>query len=797
MDLIRVFIETAFCRNTPDAIEDSKRVAMISPDERQMMITNKQFVNVARRNHPEYSDDNLALLYELSCLEWCFNADTQRKNIFFALPSFTQHILQISEEEPIVDFNHLFRWQQLSQLTGEDLLVCAHLAYAERFSQNKRNIFSWATILSSSNMELRQYLRQEGVSDLHQHLKASTDVFGISWVCLMNIVQHRMSKFYKIVDERKEADHLYLEYIEAAAIRYALFETFFHNKSVDEDIINKIVSKARFGDTSLLQARINMLRYAKNKTLDYACNESKEFFDVFCGERRFLYVALKTIYRGTDERITRLFYRYVLIKGRIREKMVQINKNIGFANFSRYEERKEMFIEGYKAYEQLLKILPLYEASKHHGVRYAETRIAPKPMFKFLLKAHSETEELIKKGLGKDSNMEWHIIYHFIKKEDEHKCDRYMPRNHRVRIEVRNQAVALKKLLSTVPDFVGIDAANSEMYCRPEVFAQAYRYLDDGRLKRTYHVGEDFYDLTDGIRAIDEAVKFLQLRQGDRLGHCIALGIDPEEYYSFHHWHIPVPKQVLLDNMVWLYFESKRYNIILPPIVEGLILNEYRKLIYMYEKAIQPITMEEYYYSMKLRGDSPYTYTKSAFSYIIKDWNSMAQDGKYEYQTYRGMKSVPEIFKTYHFNKDVKKIGNEVVDFKVPHELANVLKDLQDSIMGMLAKKQICIECCPTSNVKIGRLEQYSKHPVFRFLPIYNSGQLHPSVTINTDDLGIFTTSLENEYALLVLALLKEKDKNGNLKYESRQLRQWLNIIIQNGKIYQFRHLKKNFYCRE
>lgn len=40
------------------------------------------------------------------------------------------------------------------------------------------------------------------------------------------------------------------------------------------------------------------------------------------------------------------------------------------------------------------------------------------------------------------------------------------------------------------------------------------------------------------------------------------------------------------------------------------------------------------------------------------------------------------------------------------------------------------------------------------------------SVSINTDDQGVFDTLLENEYALMVLALEKAKDEEGNKLYD-------------------------------
>ena len=56
---------------------------------------------------------------------------------------------------------------------------------------------------------------------------------------------------------------------------------------------------------------------------------------------------------------------------------------------------------------------------------------------------------------------------------------------------------------------IGVDAANNELYCRPEVFAQAFRYLKNftghyrdintfqkrptKSINFTFHAGEDFY----------------------------------------------------------------------------------------------------------------------------------------------------------------------------------------------------------------------------------------------------------------------------------------------------------------
>ena len=55
------------------------------------------------------------------------------------------------------------------------------------------------------------------------------------------------------------------------------------------------------------------------------------------------------------------------------------------------------------------------------------------------------------------------------------------------------------------------------------------------------------------------------------------------------------------------------------------------------------------------------------------------------------------------------------------------------------------------------------------------------NVSINTDDAGIFATSLENEYAYIALAMEKERDENGNAIYSRRNIYKWIDNIRQMG----------------
>ena len=54
-------------------------------------------------------------------------------------------------------------------------------------------------------------------------------------------------------------------------------------------------------------------------------------------------------------------------------------------------------------------------------------------------------------------------------------------------------------------------------------------------------------------------------------------------------------------------------------------------------------------------------------------------------------------------------------------------------------------------------------------------------VSINTDDQGVFSTYIENEYAILALAMEKCKDENGNRIYNRAMIMKWLDNIRENG----------------
>lgn len=608
-----------------------------------------------------------------------------------------------------------------------------------------------------------------------------------------------------------------------------------------------------------LSKNIEVLRYdlghqfeyrGNTEVIDYAIpknihiqNLNKSY--VFYGERKLLYDCFKLIYSRDKKFKSKiyLFHAYLLIKAQFRAELIQVNDKVGFGNFSMYQDRKEFFLPDDSIYHTAFMNLAVHDTKSHSEISSFELRVAPKDdtlKLKSSLEGYNKAlhhEAILSKQLLPSSsesdnkfNLKAHNIFytiHYIKKGDSKKysdmLQEVLCRHHDLRLEIKKQSIAISQLresYSEISDLIrGIDAASSEFRASPEVFAQGFRYLKNHKLKgyfnhlkekleepkiyATYHAGEDFYDLVDGLRAIDECIRFLNLTQGDRIGHALALGIDVKEYYNFKQFKLMLPKQIVLDNIVWLLAKIRKFGI-------GIHRNEINRLEKLYENLFYELytanfdensLLEQkyihhttYFDAWKLRGDDPYLYLNNLRDDIyakpnLTYWERCRINEEYpRNKNIRNNIDIKCLYQQYHFNAKIKKAGAEIKQFEISHAYMELVEAVQFKMMHELKNKNIAIETNPTSNYLIGTFKRYSKHPITKFFnlgleldheAIKNCPQL--SVSINTDDQGIFSTSLENEYALMAIALEKEKDESGNLKYNSSMIYEWLERIRLMG----------------
>ena len=136
----------------------------------------------------------------------------------------------------------------------------------------------------------------------------------------------------------------------------------------------------------------------------------------------------------------------------------------------------------------------------------------------------------------------------------------------------------------------------------------------------------------------------------------------------------------------------------------------------------------------------------------------------------------------YHYDVTAKKNGLKTYSFSVDDEYIELIGRFQAYMQKDIAKRGIGVECNPTSNMLIGTFQYYDKHPILAFNNHYledDCDNAQIKVSINTDDLGVFDTSLRNEYALLLSSICRKRHQEGNFNDEA--VYEYLNYIRETG----------------
>lgn len=568
------------------------------------------------------------------------------------------------------------------------------------------------------------------------------------------------------------------------------------------------------------------LDYAFTKHLAKDINSD---YRIMVGERFFLFQCFAAFFSGRfSSYVQWLFYTYLLLKSVFRAELIQANQQTGFYNFLQYEMRKRELwkMDAYKNESYKTAINAVLNENKGNSL---EVRISPEDVKQpnlqkvyqiDLAKLFYDGKHMpsLKRILISEDAWEkedFFYVFHFIKEEDTLQVkptDLYTPCRHaKQRKEYRSQAIALSKALNDYDYFCkrvrGIDACANEVTCRPENFACAFRFLRgfssgylrkgvlsslNPRLSASYHVGEDFWDIADGLRAIDEAIMFLQLQRGDRLGHALALGVSPVLHYTTKNRQVILPKQNLLDNYVWLYYRSAELNVSLPPELAQHLYSQAEILFTeIYGRALSnniPATLSDYYHAWALRGDDPGRYSTGAVNYGFYHgfFDQFAFNNNIpDIAKYRQSERVVELYCCYHFSAQARSVGSQTIQVDISDSYIALMEKMQDAMQQYVDSLGISIECNPSSNVLIGTFKEYQHHPILRFhkpFPGKGDRALQMHVSINTDDQGIFGTSLPFEYSLLAAALANETDENGNRSYSDTDIKQYLEKIREMGQ---------------
>lgn len=767
-------------------------------------------------------------------------------NVFRALKKVTASYLFVRDNQPICRYERLLQWRELTGWIGEDLPICAFLAYRTEQGQSQWDDFEWNVVIGHDNMQINR-LMQRGISDNHFHLFGSAPAFKLIWIKLMNdLLEDKYSKALARMEGNRRVtrrsyasgyreDSFEKMYLQAALIRAALFYFIFQEKSGVSRTENSIVrekNKIRNflvgdfpielhkGQIQMFIDKIRMLeRMRGERTSDDYANwryNAKSIYHDFEGERGFLYQMFLGQINGRPipEYMMQWFYAYLAIQIKLREELVQVNENIGFENFDTYNNRKSAFLYTRQDKRKMAQHA-VFSSIEGENIQSLELRITPQKTVKGNCDFIRICDDSLRERLSEESLENIYYVYHFPKRQDdamrrrEGFTEQY--RHYSYRMELERSAAELVRFREQEPEMaarvLGIDACAQELGCRPEVLAPVFRKLTNHVVKNprigevrqwkaTYHVGEDFRDIVDGLRAVDEAILFLNIQNGDRLGHATVLGINVRKWYESKEYNIQLSKQDYLDNVVWLYHKLIEFNICGIENLKGFLKGEYEKYfreIYRL-KRMENYDIDMYYEAWKLRGDHPSLYGSGKFDdsyhFFREHWRNagLPEGAKIRYR-----QEAVDLMYYYHYSVDVRRRGNQPEVKAVPELYVEGTERVQRAMQTYVAERGICIEANPSSNFLISTMEHYHEHPIVNLFnigltldakEIADCAQLH--VSINTDDKGVFRTTLENEYALMGCALESLRDEQGRKRYQKQMVYQWLDNIRKNSNQQSF-----------
>lgn len=824
MDNLRLVVYNLFAKRSLKLVIES----FLNGGKRlDMDILKGEFEDFPLHGNSQYGIDSLRRIQKMTLNDWMFDSLRERRSVFNVLPCVGNAMLCTQGDDIACQFSQYLRWNELTMPLGENLFTTSYLASCDVRTHTLRRVFGWRPFLASDNKSVNSILEQ-GLSETHFHLEGSSLNFDINWISLMN---RRFDP--SMFDELPDVDNgtsVVCTALWASAARYALYSYLMGLKGSlvprpdPDDVIRLFSSQSDAEAYACINNFYNKIRMARNRygyrwhgdVIDYAIPSVLAVADAtnepnipLIGERKLMYECFRKIFGGNSQfdssGMPLMLYVYLLAKHQIRSAFVQQDRIKGFAYFDKFERRKDRFCPKDTVYDRLVPFMAVHTTLANQPIRKLEVRVAPKKKVSDLAESINRRNIVIGKRplQSKIGEAQVGYVIHFIKTEESNQPACFLNdmccRNYQTRMKIEREADAIATLIrrgkyleteTHTLKIVGIDAANSEFNARPEVFASVFRrlkhvsvecendYLRNNRhhpLGFTFHVAEDFYDVVDGLRAIEECVLFLEFGNDNRIGHAVALGVDVGKYYRDRHRRVVMPKHILLDNVAWLIGKIDS-GIPAQPGVRGRLMklfSQYCNEIYgiVVEDAAS-ITIDSYLRSWLLRGNAPRRTVDDCKSedYFKPYLDSSLQEIKNAVED----RKACELFVAYHYSGKAKKSGDETVEMLVEEDMFPLIEQLQRKLLSEIARKGIIIESNPTSNIRITDVKRYDSHPILRFNS-HGLGEVLPGrsvrTSLNTDDQGVFGTSLEKEYTLMAIAL----DKTG--KYSSEQIYQWLENV--------------------
>lgn len=520
---------------------------------------------------------------------------------------------------------------------------------------------------------------------------------------------------------------------------------------------------------------------------------------------------------------SRMFHAYLLLQNEYCQLLVQNEQQYGFDQFQKftYTELRESAEAEYKA-----RFCTMHGLQTNYSkVGYLEGRFAPKDTVKkseHLLRAilggyleylQDASEESLAMGRIRSASLtsllslldqyfrtngqdhrrihRLALVVHFIKQawSPGHGLTSGLYRHYGLDRDLRERTIVLLNCLKLWPMLRhwirGIDAAANELHAPPDVFAATFRICSRaGLTRRTYHAGEDFRHILTGIAVIYEALNFLDLRNGDRIGHGTAMGIHPKLWLERMPGNITLPRGEWMLGMLAAWKMARD----IPDLV-ALTNNLQRELEEIACQIFQrPLSSSAIERAMDLRGLSRLDVMYNQSEYKTSKGESFGLLWQEERELVR--KAADEqpqdmaLLWEWLSDKKIQMRSEEFIVIKSAFLKTDDYIKLQQQLMKEVARRGVLIETLPSSNVRISQYQHIREHHSLRWMRVPGhlvEGDPEIMVCLGSDDPGIFGSDLETEFYLLYAAM-REHDLNDT------EVVKRLGIVNERGRIYRFHH---------
>ncbi|QYG03965.1 MULTISPECIES: hypothetical protein [Massilia] len=746
-----------------------------------------------------------------------------------ALTSLAHEFIEQKHGRQILKISKFNKWQQgiLSRMSGLPIQSAAEACFSFPGNvQGKSSLDSaplYSPLISPEDALVEDYINHEGLNETHLHLNGSTHAeicwlralidpqretrdFNKQWNNIANPNSSKIKELAKSINPDLNPSELYNQLIVARNARLWLIEFARNNISA-----NAILPRSY---TCLL----NNIPPAPLST-----NGGKIKSDALriSEEKSWMTEVIRRLGNTVSTTADRLLHIYLLIQSQYYRLLVQNEEQSGFDQFQKltFTDLREPAEQQY-----FFRFMAMHGSNTGKSrINYLEGRFAPKSSLKknyelvysilsgYLNYLYSATtgyscnnssksltlllDRLEQFFLSSQPNITRHqrlaLVSHFIKQpwshENSSKSGPY--RFYSLRRDLEAKSNTLLLMFSHWPKLHnwirGIDAAANELHAPPEVFASCYRVLQRaGITRRSYHVGEDFPHILTGITQILEAVEFLDLREGDRIGHGTAMGISPQL------WIDRMPSRLFIKAGEWMLTLLATWRLLrrLP----DAVAEAYKVECDLADTASHifglDISCSRLARSMELRilnirylmdsADPDWNWRNASTSDIWREEARLVADARLH------RTDDLEYLNMWLTDPGLWARSEAMIPVDTGYLSPNVYVRVQQALMEEIKVRKVVVETLPSSNVRISLYNSFKEHHSLRWMRVpghLKDGDPEIMVSLGSDDPGIFAGDLNSEFYQLY-ATLRE------IGLGDKSAMQYLTPINERGRQYRFHH---------